>query len=589
MRYDNVRCRVEGLGDLRLFVTGECVPQPESDVQIVTFECKVREETSKKITLVKNDTTTTWNLTPVVNSEYWKPAAPTVVVPPGATGECTMIYKPLTMTKASAAAAVTSPAPAAGKKGAPAPAPIASPVKGGTSMEPEDPYRRPTQHEGTVFFALPNGRALLYKLSGVATAPSLGGTVTQSTPAKQNLAFTLPVANWLKTTQRFAVSWGELPASTSLRGAKSFDVPSLATRDYKLLFYAYKPLKVTTTVKFTNESSGEFVTFALEINVTPPGRVDVISLEAVVRQVASHTLTLANPLPDETIVFAPPKCAHKSVRVTQLGDMTGKGEGSFLIEYRPLVPTVSGGSGGDGSEDVELVLHSDQLGDYNYTLKLKGTPPGPEAPLRFQTDFGGHHKLTVRYVVDVGVWIAEMCYVSVACFCRFKHYPMSAGSYAVSVANPECLQVPATVAAPATPALIWDGSEVSFDVVFEPEAVGSLKSELRVSSAEGGLYVWPVFTVCEPARPRGPFTVNRATPINIDIKNVLRDDREFVLTFDNPVFSAGAPTVKIGGKKAAQVAVKYTPAEGAPATGKLIVSCPSVAGFPSWVYYLNGV
>lgn len=126
-------------------------------------------------------------------------------------------------------------------------------------------------------------------------------------------------------------------------------------------------------------------------------------------------------------------------------------------------------------------------------------------------------------------------------------------------------------------------------MVFEPEAVGSLKAELRATSPEGGLFVWPVFTVCEPARPRGPFPINRAAPINVDIKNVLRDDREFVLTFDNPVFAAGAPTVKIGGKKSAQVAVKYTPVDGAATTGKLIVSCPSVVGFPSWVYYLSGV
>jgi hypothetical protein len=59
-------------------------------------------------------------------------------------------------------------------------------------------YRRPTQHEGSLFFALPNGRALMFKLVGTASAPSVVGTITQSTPAKQNLTFTLPVTNWLK-------------------------------------------------------------------------------------------------------------------------------------------------------------------------------------------------------------------------------------------------------------------------------------------------------------------------------------------------------------------------------------------------------
>ena len=59
-------------------------------------------------------------------------------------------------------------------------------------------YRRPAQHEGTLFFALPNGRALMFKLVGTASAPAVSGTVTQTTPAKQNLSFTLPVTNWLK-------------------------------------------------------------------------------------------------------------------------------------------------------------------------------------------------------------------------------------------------------------------------------------------------------------------------------------------------------------------------------------------------------
>lgn len=398
LRYDNLVCRVEGLGDIRLYVTGECVPQPDSDVQTVSFECKVREETTKKVTLVKNDTTTPWNLTPVINSDNWKCLSPSVVVPPGATGECTLVYKPLTMTKVGVQptpTAVTGSPPGKGKA-------AQTPGKGTTpqassfpalsdAVASTDTYNRPLNHEGTLFFALPNGRALLYKLVGTATPPSVSGNITSTTPAKQNLAITLPGTNWLKSTQRFSVSWDDVPPSTSLRGAKSFDVPSLATREYKMVFYAYKPLKVNTAVRFTNELTGEYALFNVEVTVTPPGKVDTIPLEAVVRQTVSHTLTLANPLGDETIVFAPPKCAHKCVRVSQLGDMTGKAEGSFLIEYRPLVPT-----GGDGGvEEVDLLLHSDQLGDYNYTLRLKATPAGVEHPLRFLTDLGSSHKQTV--------------------------------------------------------------------------------------------------------------------------------------------------------------------------------------------------
>ena len=83
----------------------------------------------------------------------------------------------------------------------------------------------------------------------------------------------------VQATQRFSVTWEDTLASTSLRGAKSLDVPALGTRDYKMTFYAYKQCKATTVVRFTNESSGEYLLYNVEITVTAPGKVDVINLE----------------------------------------------------------------------------------------------------------------------------------------------------------------------------------------------------------------------------------------------------------------------------------------------------------------------
>lgn len=390
IRYSGLRCRVEGAEDLQLSVSGECMPQPESEVATLSFDGRVREEVSKKVslrvhaswltapppcavraflqlmcllwlcallargqvTLIKNDSTTPWVLVPVINNDYWKASTPSVTIAPGATGEWSLLYRPLTLTAtatgagAGAGAGAAAPAaPAAGaKKGAAAPAPAKgealrlrshemaaphsrshrahplhhphppTPVKassplylgclspcgasagaGAGSSTPssaaaaseveeaarklDELYRRPAQHEGSLFFALPNGRALMFKLVGTATAPSVAGTITQSTPAKQNLTFTLPVSNWLKATQRFSVAWEDSLPSTSFRGAKSLDVPALGTREYKMTFYAYKQCKATTVVRFTNESSGEYLLYNVEVNVTAPGMVDVVSLE----------------------------------------------------------------------------------------------------------------------------------------------------------------------------------------------------------------------------------------------------------------------------------------------------------------------
>lgn len=87
----------------------------------------------------------------------------------------------------------------------------------------------------------------------------------------------------LQTTQRFSVSWDDTLPSTTLRGAKSLDVPAQGSRDYKMSFYAYKQCKATSTVRFTNDVTGEYMLFTVEITVTAPGKVDVLALEVGTR------------------------------------------------------------------------------------------------------------------------------------------------------------------------------------------------------------------------------------------------------------------------------------------------------------------
>lgn len=55
---------------------------------------------------------------------------------------------------------------------------------------------------GSLFFALPDGGAVLYQLEGEAEGPEAASSVDLETPAKTALAFTLPVANWLRRAQR---------------------------------------------------------------------------------------------------------------------------------------------------------------------------------------------------------------------------------------------------------------------------------------------------------------------------------------------------------------------------------------------------
>lgn len=55
-------------------------------------------------------------------------------------------------------------------------------------------------HKGSLFFPLPNGTALLYKLNGIATEPEPEGIISETVQAKKAKFITVPIKNWLKAT-----------------------------------------------------------------------------------------------------------------------------------------------------------------------------------------------------------------------------------------------------------------------------------------------------------------------------------------------------------------------------------------------------
>lgn len=82
-------------------------------------------------------------------------------------------------------------------------------------------------HTGSLFFPLPNGTALLYNLSGIATEPEAEALPQETVQAKKARFIIIPVKNWLKTDQRFKVSWiveGDKDQTTFVKGANMLDI-----------------------------------------------------------------------------------------------------------------------------------------------------------------------------------------------------------------------------------------------------------------------------------------------------------------------------------------------------------------------------
>jgi hydrocephalus-inducing protein len=128
----------------------------------------VRTPIAKKVT-IKNPTAKPWKVKATVNAllpqfrEYFE-GKEYLEVAPNAQVEYEIIYKPLTMTS-----------------------------------NPQAPAIKDEQHEGTLFFPLPDGLAMLYNLIGKSLPPTPIQTIDLAIKAKKSHIQILPIKNWLKS------------------------------------------------------------------------------------------------------------------------------------------------------------------------------------------------------------------------------------------------------------------------------------------------------------------------------------------------------------------------------------------------------
>lgn len=127
-----VQCKVEGGEDSFLTLTGAC-SQTQAQATTLDFKAAVRGSSSQTLTLA-NPSVTPWQLKPVIQNDYWS-GPEVLMVPAGAEAAYAITYRPLSMST------------------------------------------QEKQHEGSVFFPIPDGTGLLYKLSGVAQSPMSAGTI----------------------------------------------------------------------------------------------------------------------------------------------------------------------------------------------------------------------------------------------------------------------------------------------------------------------------------------------------------------------------------------------------------------------------
>ena len=302
----------------------------------------VRKPTTQSIP-IQNTEDREWAINPTISTKSalcqgYFTGKPTLVVPARGTANFEVTYLPKSMTDKEAVA------------------------------DSEDKVDVP--HQGSLFFPLPNGTALLYELKGVSTPPEQEGQITETILAKKQHNFIVPVKNWSRQTLRFNATWeveGEQPG-LFIRGANTFDVAGESHKDYKLNFLALRAGTYKFKTVFKHEDSDEYIFYTFVITVEDNSEVERIELESPIRESVSASIIIENPTDQEVEVNKSQfTIANEYIEIhpeTQV--VKGNESREFQIRYMPLMISES---------EAEMTLKNPVLGDFKYQLVLKGLAP----------------------------------------------------------------------------------------------------------------------------------------------------------------------------------------------------------------------
>ncbi|CAI9715748.1 Hypothetical predicted protein [Octopus vulgaris] len=420
------------------------------------------------------------------------------------------------------------------------------------------------KHTGSILFPLPDGTGIFYNLFGIADPPKPVDKIIRDIPYKTKYTELLPVYNWSKQTISFNVKRevykaDKVDPTTTITGLDYIDVPAGCQKNYKLDFHAYKEGISSIKVIFTHLETGEYQFYELTLRSIKSGSLGNIELVTPVRSSIRHTVKLENPL---TI----PAHFNFNTNVSELMIPASavcipeQSDGEVTIEYQPIkIGEVTG----------KLELLSTELGNYLYELNLKATPASYEKSIYMQTSLG----LVTTQVA------------------RFINYSKQKTDYLCKVDNPDFHVDKSIPAASASSS----GTEISFDVSFEPSRLGEQRAILTASSAVGGEYIFPLFGTCGPPKPQGPFTIKSGSNIFITFRNIFNTATSFKFQVDDDRFILSKKKEAIRAHKDYRISVAFDNSNLPVQTelkSKLIVSCPHVTADTAnlqWLFYLKGI
>ena len=386
-----------------------------------------------------------------------------------------------------------------------------------------------------------------------------------------------------------------------------------STKEFPVRFVSYVEGTTKGVITFTNPETGEYVFYALKVTTTAADVLETIEIESPIRQTARYVMSIENPLPRDVPVsmgtLAKPDewwtCESKFIRVVELIPMNGNSEGSFEIEYRPLLladksqgsklaipnpdpnpegcliltldyhhnlhsalcnvclnrqpsthfilfvlPTVTNQSPTNPilSPEFDLSIISRDLGVFKYKLRLTTSPPALRQTLRFEIPLGA---------IQVESFIFRTYLLTKTDFtCGMRS--SSEGGGKKGEGGISMFQVPKTLSVNAAPG--WEGEDVRLAVTFEPTEIGTVRDVLTVSSPVGGEYVCDLIATCIPPLPQGPFNFTKGGgAVDIPFRNCFASSCNWSYSVDSTAFKVSASTGSVAAKTEGKCSVVFDP------------------------------
>lgn len=296
-------------------------------------------------------------------------------------------------------------------------------------------------------------------------------------------------------------------------------------------------------------------------------------MESSVRQSARHLLSIENPLdPQSTVIMGSGgdsdwwSCDSKFIRVKELVPLSGNSEGSFEIEYRPLIPSKQ-------PEEHLLTIMTKELGTFKYKIVVKATPSSVRQTLHFEVPLGS---------------IQAETFV-------FKTFNHTATTFKCSVKQNALFTVGDSLSSSAV--TNWEGNDTRVVVTFEPTQIGEVRDILVTTSPEGGHYECELVGRCVPPLPLGPYNFLAGGSQAIPFRNCFSEMCQWSFVVDSPSFQVSANSASVNGKSEGICTVTFnysadnasvSTVQNDSITAKLFIRCDSKPDIPPWIVYLRG-